>query len=502
MGNRGQWGSRAGFILAAVGSAIGLGNIWRFPYTVASNGGGAFLIPYFVALLTAGIPIMILEFGLGHKLRTSAPGVFGKLNKKWEWIGWWQCAIAFVITVYYVVIIGWALSYCMFSFGLQWGGDAESFFYSNYLKLTGGPFEIGGLQMNVFIPLVVVWVVNYLVLIGGVKGGIEKANKVFMPILIVLIVIITLRGITLPGAVEGLNYLFTPDFSKILDGRVWIAAYGQIFFTLSIAFAIMLTYSSYLPKKSDIVNNAFITSLGNCSFSLLAGIAVFSILGYMAGVQGVPVQEIAKGGIGLAFIVFPTAINQLPGLNVLFGVLFFASLFFAGLSSSMSIIEAFTSALIDKFGINRKKALTGACLVGFIVSTIFATGAGLYILDIVDHFINNYGVALAGLVETILIAWMFKFTIIRKHVNAISDFRIGTWWDICIKYVTPILLGVMTILNIIQDFTSPYGGYSATSLLGMGFGTVLFAVVLGFIVAKMKGSDAYIENIAKGVEVE
>ncbi len=498
MKERGQWGTRVGFVLAAVGSAIGLGNIWRFPYATASNGGGAFLIAYIVALLTAGIPIMILEFGLGHKMRRSAPGTFRKLGVKWEWMGWWQAAISFAISVYYVVIIGWAISYMLFSVNLSWGEDTKGFFFGNYLALTDGPFSLGGIQFKVFIPLILVWILNYAVLMGGVKKGIEKASKIMMPVLIVLIIIIAIRGITLPGAAAGLDYLFKPDFSKILSGRVWVAAYGQIFFSLSIAFAIMITYSSYLPDETDIVNNAFITSFANCGFSLLAGIAVFSILGYMAHTQNVAVSEVAGAGVGLAFIVFPKAINSLPGLNGLFGILFFSSLVFAGLSSSMSIIEVFTAGIMDKFDMSRKKALSWSCGVGFLVSMIFATGGGLYVLDIADHFVMNYGVALAGLVEAIVIAWMFRLSDIENHINPISDFPVGKWWEICLKFVTPALLGLMLVLNVIEDIVNPYEGYPVPALIAMGVSIAVIAIIAGFIVAKMKGSSEFMALSGKG----
>ncbi len=492
MGERGEWGTRAGFILAAVGSAIGLGNIWRFPYMTASNGGGAFLIAYIVALITAGIPIMILEFGLGHKMKRSAPGAFRKLGAKWEWIGWWQAAVSFSIAVYYVAIIGWAISYIVHSFGLNWGEDTKGFFFGKYLGLSDGPFNLGGIQLKVFIPLIIVWGLNYTILMGGVKKGIEKASKIIMPVLIVLIIVIAIRGITLPGAAAGLDYMFKPDFSKILDGRVWVAAYGQIFFSLSVAFAIMITYSSYLPEKTDIVNNAFITSFANCGFSLLAGIGVFSILGYMAQAQGVAVEEVAGAGVGLAFIVFPQAINTLPGLNSIFGVLFFGSLVFAGLSSSMSIIEVFNAGIMDKFNMSRKKALSWSCGVGFVVSAVFATGAGLYILDIADHFIMNYGVALGGLVEAIVIAWILKkVQFIKDHVNPISDFAIGAWWDICLKYITPILLGIMLINNLYQDIVNPYEGYPIAALMVMGVAVATIGIIAGVVVAKMKGSEEF-----------
>src|SRR5690606_7432750 len=283
METRSQWGTRAGFILAAVGSAIGLGNIWRFPAVAYENGGGAFLIPYLFALLTAGIPILILEFTMGHKYRGSAPLTFRRMNKKTEFIGWWAVLVAFVISTYYSVIIAWAMSYSVFSFNLNWGEDTGGFLFGDYLKLAENPGEVGSFVPGVLIPLILVWVIVLGILFKGVKKGIEIANRIFIPALVVIFLIIVIRAITLPGAMDGLEAFFTPDFSKILNPDVWVAAYGQIFFSLSIAYAIMITYSSYLPKKSDITNNAFITGFGNSSFEILAGIGVFGILGYMAG---------------------------------------------------------------------------------------------------------------------------------------------------------------------------------------------------------------------------
>jgi NSS family neurotransmitter:Na+ symporter len=499
MARREQWGSRVGFILAAIGSAVGLGNIWRFPYTVAKNGGGAFLIPYFIALVTAGIPLLILEFGLGHKMRTSAPGIFGRLNKKWQKLGWWQTVIAFFITSYYITIVAWALNYVIFSFDLSWGKDTQDFFYNSYLHITNSPFNFDGIRIQALIPLIIIWGINFVVLAFGIKGGIEKANKIFMPILFASIVIITVRGLTLPGAFSGLDYLFKPDFSKILDGKVWVAAYGQIFYSLSICFGIMLAYASYLPKKSDIVNNAFITAFGNSSFSLLAGIGVFSILGNMAHNTGQAVADVAKDGVGLAFIVFPQAINGLPNFNELFGALFFICLVFAGISSSMSIIETTVAALSDKFNMRRIVSLSIICGIGFLISLIFVTGSGLYILDIVDHFINNYAVAVAGLIEAILIGWFINIRSIRNYVNPLSDFGVANWWEVCIKIITPLILGVMIVLKIIEDFKIPYEGYSLKALLVFGVGTVLSTVVIGFIFSSIKGSSDFETSLQEGV---
>lgn len=486
MESREQWGTRVGFIMAAVGSAIGLGNIWRFPYVAYDNGGGAFFIPYLFALLTAGIPIIILEFAIGQKNRGSAPMTFAKLNPKWEWLGWWQTFVSFVIAVYYVAIIGWAFSYAYFAVNQSWGADTAGFLFGTYLGLSDSPFELGGIQMGVLIPVVLAWLIIYAALRGGVKKGIEFANKIFMPLLLVLVIIIAIRGITLPGAVDGLNYLFTPDFSRILDYQVWAAAYGQIFFSLSICFAIMIAYSSYLPKKTDIVNNGFMTAFINCGFSLLAGFAVFGVLGFMAQAQGVGVEEVAGAGVGLAFVVFPAAISEMPFAPGLFGVIFFLSLVVAGLSSAISINEAVISGLMDKFSATRAKVVNLYCLVAFLISILFTTGAGLYILDIADHFINQFGIVFAGLIQVILIAWFYDLEKIKGYINPMSEFKVGTLWMVNLKFITPAVLGYMAIANLYSNLTSNYYDYATSALVTYGWGVVAATIVLAFVMQSIK----------------
>lgn len=487
MSERGQWGSRMGFILAAIGSAVGLGNIWRFPYVAASNGGGAFLIPYLFALLTAGIPILILEFSFGHKAKTSAPGIFKRISRPFETLGWFQTLISYGIMVYYVAIIAWSMNYFVYALGgLQWGTETKGFFFNEFLGLSSGPWVMGGLNVKVLIPLALVWLINYVVLMGGVKAGIEKANKIFMPLLIGCLIIVAVRGVTLPGAAAGLDYFFKPNFEALKDPKVWIAAYGQIFYSLSICFGVMMAYSSYLPKKTDIVNNAFITGFGNCSFSVLSGIAVFGVLGYMAGQQGVGVEEVATAGVGLAFIVFPQAINALPAFQGIFGAIFFLCLIFAGISSSMSIMETFVSGVSDKFNKPRKVVLTISTVIGFGISLLFVTGAGLYILDIVDHFINTYAIAVAGLLEVIVAAYLFKIESVRKYANELSDFGVGKWWNWTFIALTPVLLAIMFAYNTFVDFTQGYEGYPLSALLVMGAGTLLLLLLVSILFTTVK----------------
>ncbi len=514
MKDRGKWGSRTGFVLAAIGSAVGLGNIWRFPYILASNGGGAFMVVYLIALVTAGIPIMILEFSIGHKFRSSAPLSFKKMNEKWEWLGWVQVFTSLIISVYYVAIVGWSLYYAYSAIvGLAWGSEPQSYFLLEYLQLSDGPFQLDGIVLKSIVPLILAWIVIYVVLVGGVKGGIEKANKVLMPVLFAMVLLIIVRGLTLPGALSGLDYMFNPDLSKIWDPRVWIAAYGQVFFSLSVAFAIMITYSSYLPEDSDVNNNAFLASFADCGFSLLAGISVFAILGYMAFTHGKDVSEVAgSGGVGLAFWVFPEAINSLPGFNRLFGAIFFLVLSFAGFTSAISINEVVISAFSEKFNWSRKHAVSIVILITCAISIVFTTRGGLHVLDLVDHYVNDYNIVLAGLLELLLLGWSYKLVVfkdartglefkdyifsgyrfyeLKEHANEVSDFKISAWWYVCLKYITPAMLIIVSVLKFRADMSSPYSGYPLIAQLVFGWSVPLLTVIFALIFSSKKSKDA------------
>lgn len=510
MEKRSQWGTRAGFILAAIGSAVGLGNIWRFPATAYENGGGAFFIPYLIALLTAGIPILIMEFTMGHKYRGSSPLTYNRMGgKKVEWIGWWGVLVAFVISTYYSVIIAWAISYSIFSFNLNWGQDTEAFLFNDYLGVAGAG-EIGSFVPGVLIPLIIVWAVVLGILLKGIKKGIEVANRIFIPALVIIFFIIVIRAVTLPGAIQGLEAFFAPDFSAIMEPDVWVAAYGQIFFSMSIAFAIMITYSSYLPKKTDLTNNAFIVGFGNSSFELLCGIGVFGILGFMAAQQGVPVDEVVSGGVGLAFVVFPAIINEFPALNELFGFLFFASLVLAGLSSLMSITETYVAGLVDKFKISRNKAVLFGGGTAALISLLFATQGGLNFLDNADYFINQFGVAFVGLVEVVLIAWFLrKLGDFKEHADEISDIKLGWWWTLSLTVITPVVLGYtmfglfkQNLMKLFDTETGNYAGYPDAFILYGGWFVAGGALVVGVIMAltKWKSSNTAKEESDKSEE--
>ncbi len=492
---REQWGSKAGFILAAIGSAVGLGNIWRYPYVLYSNGGGAFLVPYFFAIFTAGIPLMILEYGFGHKYRGSTPLALAKANKKWEWIGWWPSISSLIILTYYTVILSWAINYLYFSITQAWGSDPNAFFFHEFLQVSDSPFQVGRIIWPVFAAITAVWLINWYICYKGVSGGIEKFNKIFLPALVAIMIIIVIRGVTLPGATMGLNKLLTPDWSKVLDTKVWISAYGQVFFSLSLALGVMMTYSSYLPEKTDINNSAFITAFANCGFEFLAAIGVFSILGYMAMARGVGLEQVAGQSIGLAFVAFPEVFSVMGTFGKYFGVLFFTCLIFAGFTSSVSMVEAFSSAVIDKTGISRKKIVTIASLVGYLISIIYTTGAGLYILDIVDAFVNSYGIVVVGLAEAVVVGWFLGPAVIREHTNAISYYSVGRWWDVMIKYVTPAVLIFMLLQNLIGEFAKPYGDYNRNATVIFGWGVIALSVAASFIISRRPWYEGSLGNV-------
>jgi len=501
MAKRSLWGSKAGFLLAAIGSAVGLGNIWRFGYMAYENGGGAFLVPYTVALLVAGIPLMILEYALGHREKASPPLAFARVHPLWEPLGWWMPVVAFFgINLFYAAVIGWCMNYFCFSFTLAWGSDTSAFFFNEFLQTSDGPFSLGGIRWPILGGTALTWAICWFICYREVRHGIEKASMIFMPLLFVLTLILVGWSLQLEGAWDAVkNHYLTCDFSKIslatAAGRaVWVAAFGQIFFTLSLGFGIMITYASYLPKKTDIVGNALTTCILNCLYSFVTGFAVFGTIGYMAQANGVEFGEAIKAGPGLAFVVYPEAINQLPAGNRIFGALFFLVLIVAGLSSAISLTEAFSCSVCDKFNITRKKATTIICSIGLLGSIIFCTRAGFFILDIVDHFINNYALIIGGILECMLIGWVLKSRVMRRHVNKVSSVKLWPVWDIAVRFVTPIMLIMIVGGALFNEFSARYGGYSVKALLLIGGGILFGTRLASFVLSHFKWAPERLEE--------
>ncbi len=483
--SRQTFNSKMGFILSAVGSAVGLGNIWRFPYVLYENGGGSFLIPYFIAVFTAAIPLLILEYTLGNKFRGSAPLAFARNNPKFEWVGWIPTFISAMIILYYSSIVSWAINYLFLSIGTMWGSDPATYFMNDFLKRSEGPMVIENINVSVLLGLATIWGATYFACSKSIDKGIEKVNKVLLPLLGITILIVIIKGVTLEGASAGLNTLFTPKFEMLKNPKIWLAAYSQVFFSLSVAMGIMITFSSYLPKDSDVVNTAFITGFANSAFEFTVSIGVFGILGYMATQQGVPVTEVVADGVGLAFIVFPQAFNLMGPFGSILGVAFFASLVFAGFTSFVSLTEAFITPFVDKFKFNRKRMYQIVCGGGFLLSTIYATGAGLFILDIVDNFVNNFAIIAVGIIEAVVVAYVFGIGKFKGLANRDSIQKVNKVWMVSIMGIVPVVLIFNMVLSIIDTFKNGYGDYETVALLTYGIGTlaaiVIFTVILSIL---------------------
>ncbi len=483
---RETFAGQGAFIFAAIGSAVGLGNIWRFPYVAYTNGGGAFIIPYLVALLTAGIPLLFFFYAIGHRFRAAPPLAFRRLHPSIEMFGWWQVLICFVISIYYAVVIAWALSYLFFSFDLAWGSDPQTFFLQEYLHLSDEVTLKLDYVPAVLWPLLAVWATCIGFLALGVQKGIARISTIFIPLLFVMFGFLVLQALLLPSASKGLDALFTPDWSKLTDSSIWIAAYGQIFFSLSVGFGIMLTYASYLKKNANLTSSGLVVAMANSSFEILAGIGVFAALGFIATQQGIAVQDVAKAGPSLAFIGFPTILSQAP-MGQLLGVLFFASLVFAGLTSLISILEVVISAVKDKLGLNRLYSTLVVGIPSAVLSVLlFATTTGLNLLDITDAFINSFGIVLATVVVIIgLSAGVNALPVLRNHLNAVSSFKVGRKWQLLVAGLTPIILGYTLIHSIQERVNDGYGGMPTWFVNTFGWGMVITVIVLAWFLSKL-----------------
>ena len=485
-GSRDRWNSRTAFIMAAIGSAVGLGNVWRFPYVAYESGGGAFLIPYFIALFTAGIPMLILEMGLGQRLQRGAPAAFGAIRKQFQWFGWWAAGLSAVIVIYYSTILSWAWIYLWHSFKLAWGTNPEQFFMETVLQRSSGPGEIGPPIWYLVVGMALTWLAIYLILRKGVRN-VGKVVMVTVPLPMILLAILMVRGLTLPGAMDGIRYYLTPDFSQLTSGRIWLRAYGQIFFSLSIASGVMIGYGSYLSRKAEVTNSALITGLANCGTSFFAGFAVFSMLGYLAQVQGLPVPDVTASGTGLAFVAYPTAILKLPALSVLFGLIFFVTLLMLGIDSAFALQEAFTTGLHDKWKIPPEKLARGFVLVCFPISLIFTTKGGYFWFDIVDKWVCDFGLVVAGLIQCLAVGYFYNMQGFRAYLNSISEVRLGNWWIWALRFVTPAVLLVILIMNLKTEFAETYGGYPRWATNLGGWAMLVLVAVVAFFLWRAKG---------------
>lgn len=478
------WKTRKGFIYAAVGAAIGLGNLWRFPFQAYKNGGGAFFLPYIVALFSCAIPLMILEYQYGRKIRGGSTKAFKNLGKNFEYLGWLQVMIPIVVMMFYSTIISVSVIFMFWSlahaFGIINWMSTPIELMNEIVGNAENAFDLkAGISKYMLFFILIVWFGNWAIVRKGISAGIEKCSKIFTPLLMIMMVIFMFTSLRLTGAKFGLNSLFTPNFSKILNPSIWVAAYAQVFFSTTLAVGVMIAYGSYIPEKWDIVNSSFMTVFSNATFDIISGITVFSILGYLSESLGTDFNSFGNGA-GIAFIAFPVAISTITNnqfFQGIIGFLFFFCLFIAGLSSSISMLESFTTAALDKFKIKREKLVSIISIIGLLGSAGFSTYAGFnYILDIIDTHVGNYIIATLGLLETILVCKYYGIENIRIEANKYSEFKVGKSFNFLLKFVTPSILGITVISNFIKGFSE-----MKLENLIFGWGTIFLMILSAFI---------------------
>jgi len=505
---RESWGTRGGFILAAIGSAVGLGNLWGFPYKLYSYGGGAFLIPYIIALLVVGIPIMILEFSIGHYTQRAAPDAFKRGHRRFELVGWWGIILSFVIVTYYPVILAYCFSFLWYSIvgifnggELPWAGkgiegvtNAHDFFFKSYLGHQEGT-ALGSIQWKIVWPLILAWVAMYFCIFKGVRL-VGKIVWLTVPLPWLMLLILSVRGLTLEGSMQGLAYYLDPVWSELAKPITWRYAFGQVFFSLSLAYGIMITYASFLHRKSDINNNAAIISIADFATSFVAGLAVFATLGGMAFVtqQGnnpVTVENVAESGPSLAFVAFPYALAQLP-YSAWFSFIFFFALVTLGIDSAFSMTESILASIVDKTGWRRSIVLPVLSLVGLGFGLIYVTHGGFNWLGTIDGFVNGtWGIGFMGLLECVVLGWLWRVGTLRRHANSRSDWKLGKWWDYLIRLVIPILLGTLFFWQLFDDV-------SGEGFLRTTEGKWILPNCVGLVVVGLAPFFAIIFSLVKG----
>ena len=448
--NKENWGSRVGLILAMAGNAVGLGNFLRFPVQAIQNGGGAFIVPYLVCFLLLGIPLLWIEWSMGRfggkKGDHSTPFILNTMDKRsfWKYIGVFGIFTNIAVAAYYCYIESWTLSYMYHSVVGSFGGkspDEVAGFFGSYISLT---------TIEPIVFWIVCLVLNTWILSKGLSGGVEKVAKIGMPLLILFGILLAIKGITLKAGVDGaiydgtlgLNYLWTPDFSTIWSPKVWLAAAGQIFFTLSVGMGSIQCYASYVKPKDDIALNAMSAGWMNEFVEVVLGSAIIIpiSIGYL-GIDKV-VELTQSGGLGLGFKTLPYLFQQWgPVLAALAGVMWFGLLFFAGITSSLAMGTPYMGFLQDEFNWTREKsAITFGLLVfAFGLPTVLFFNEGVF--DEYDYWAGTVSLVVFALAEVILFAWVFGIDKGWAEINEGSDIKTPVIYKFIIKYITPLFLG-------------------------------------------------------------
>jgi NSS family neurotransmitter:Na+ symporter len=490
MADKNEWGSNLAFILAMIGSAVGLGNIWRYPYVLYSNGGGAFYIPYLVAILVLAIPFIILEYGVGYNFKSSFSKAIVRINPRFEYFGWILPVAVFIMTIYYSTIIGWDGIYLFLSFFKGWGADPNAFLTTTVMHSTSSVSGIANFIPHIAVSMLIGWFIIWFVSHRHLNDGLGKVCTIFVPLLFTIMIVIVIFSLTLPGAYIGLAELFEPDLSLLGNFEIWMAAFGQIFFSLSLGMGAGFTYASYTKKDIDLVTSGLYVVIANCAFENFAALGVFSILGYMSMQSGVPVSNLVTEGTSLIFVAYPHVFNVLGSIAFILGPLFFFTVYIAGVTSMLSSFEVLSSSIQNKFEMSRKRTVTILALVGAAASMVFATSAGGYLVGIADAFVNNIVVLFSVIVECIIFAWIFGAERLVDFMNSKSNsLKLGRWWLVLVKYVIPVLLTVIWVGGLYELIIKGTWEYLAVLIV---LAVILLVVSLVFTLRPAK-SDKWFE---------
>lgn len=442
-GKREQWGSRLGFILAAMGSAVGLGNIWRFSYVVGENGGAAFLLIYLLCVTLIGMPIIMAEFIIGRRAQSDAVTSFQKLapGKPWQAAGFMGLASAFIILSFYGVVAGWTLKY-FFSYltgGIALvGAETYTDHFVKFITHPSAPLVWQSLFMAATIAIV----------LGGVKKGIEVANKILMPALALLVVGMAAYSLSLGGGREALTYLFKPDWSVLSEPSVYLAALGQAFFSLSLGMGALITYGSYLSKSEKLPGATLSVTLLDTMFAITAGLVIFPAVFAFGASPG--------EGVGLVFFTLPGIFARMAG-GTLVGTLFFFLLAMAALTSAVSLLEVPTAYFVTKFNWDRKKTAIVIGLIIFLIGIPSSLGQGTLshirviggrdILDSMDFIASNILLPLGGLIIALFVGWGWKRSEALDESD-LGDSSLGRTWLFLLRYVAPVAITLIFLVSV------------------------------------------------------